>query len=93
MNFLIKGFPIHAHWNPSEGVDGVENCKSSLPVHHEWVDEKEVPGERHESHLCAIWVFQVDSTVLDVIAAPQKHLTFTVEFEGLRWLIHFISSF
>jgi len=25
MNFLIKGFPIHAHWDPSEGVDGVEN--------------------------------------------------------------------
>ena len=92
MNFLIEGFPIHAHWDPSEGVHCVENRKSCLPVHHEWVDKEQVPGEWHQGHLGAIWVLKVHGTVLYVIATPQQEFSLTVEFQGLGWLIHLISS-
>ena len=93
MNFLVEGLPVHAHGNPSEGVDSVEDTEGELPVHHEWVDEEEVPGEGHQGHLSAVRILEVDGTVLHVVAAPQKQFSFTVEFQCLRWLVHLICSF
>jgi hypothetical protein len=83
MDFLIKGFPIHAHGNPSEGVHCIEDGKSGLPVPHEWVHEEEIPGERHQSHLGAVWVLEINSTVLHIVARPEEELSLTVEFECL----------
>jgi len=64
-----------------------------LPVPHEWVDEENVPRERHHRHLSAVRVLQVHGTVLDIITRPKKKFSLTVELQGVRWLIHFVCSF
>jgi hypothetical protein len=92
MDFFIDGFPIHAHRDPREAIRKVEDGKRGLPVHAEWVQEEQVPGEGHHKHLGAVRVLQVYRTVLYVIARPEEELSLTVELESLRWLVYFIGS-
>ena len=63
-----------------------------MPLNHPWVYEEQVPGKWHGSNLGAVWVLKINGTVLNIVTAPQKKLTFSVELKGLRWLIYFISS-
>jgi hypothetical protein len=67
MDFLVQRFPIQREWDPSKTVGSIKYGKSELPVPHEWVDKEDVPRKRHHSHLCAVWILEVDSTVFDII--------------------------
>ena len=92
MNFLINALPIEGERNPCEHIGGVEQGQSDLPWPHERVDKEHIPRERDHSNLGAVRIFEVDGAMLDVVAAPQKQFTVSVELERLGWLIHLVSS-
>lgn len=92
VDLAIEVLPVRGERNPREAIDGVEDGQGDLPLEEERVDEEEVPTERDRHHLRAVGVLEVDLTVLNVIARPEKHLTLTVEFERLRRLVDFIGA-
>ena len=79
--------------HPEEGRGHVEDGSGELPGPAERVDEEKIPCDGDHGVIHHEGVLQVDGTVLDVIAGVQKELTITIEFKGLRWLVHFIRAF
>jgi hypothetical protein len=63
-----------------------------LPTPPEGVDKEDVPGERNQAIKHAVGILQVDNAVLDVFTRVKKHLTLSIEFKSLRWLVNLIGS-
>ena len=92
VNFFVQVLPVEHMGNPADTVSNVEETKSELPRPVEWIDEKDVPTERHSSVQENIWVLEVDSGVLDIVAAVEEHFTLSIEFTGVGWLVDFVSA-
>ena len=79
-------------WQPAETDGQVESAEGHLPGQAEGVKVEHVDGERKRHIVHYVRVLQVNLAVLHVVAAKQQQLTFTVELNGLRGLVHFVCS-
>ena len=68
MNLLVKALPIECVWHPRKTVCPIEESHRELPAHVEGIHEEEVPGDRHETVIEAVWIFEIDGGVFDVVA-------------------------
>lgn len=93
MDLLLEVLPIEDMGEPGEASADIEEDLGQLPGPAEGVDEEDVPGQGDQGVIDHVGVLKVDGRVLDVVAGVDQEFTITVEFKGLRWLVHLICAF
>ena len=92
VDFLVEALPVEDVGHPGERVGQVEERQCDLPRPEEGVHEEDVPAEGHEAVVHDVGILEVHRRMLDVVARVEKQLTFTVEFNGLAWLVDAIGA-
>ena len=80
MDLSFQVFPVENVRKPSTTIAEVEINELKLPTEAKGIDDEDVPGERDETIIHAVWVFKVNLTMFDIITTEEKELSFSVEF-------------
>lgn len=83
VNLLLKMLPVESMRKPCKGINSIEETSGELPAPHERVDEEHIPGQGNECIVHHIWVLEVNSAVLDVVARVEQHLSISAELKRL----------
>jgi hypothetical protein len=78
--------------HPGKGVGHIEDRTDDLPFPHEWIYKVQVPSNWQQAVVHSVRVFEVDLTVLHILARKQKQLSISVELNSFRRQINSIGS-
>jgi hypothetical protein len=55
--------------HPGQSIGKIEDCQSELPAPREWINKEYIESKWNRAVVHYVWVFKIDSAVLDIITA------------------------